>query len=49
MAIIKFKHIHQKEQTMNKAIQATICGKVDNENTNLLDKFFEIPPLSKAL
>lgn len=27
----------------NKAIQATIGGKVDNENTNLLDKFFEIP------
>lgn len=27
----------------NKAIQATIGGKVDNENTNLLGKFFEIP------
>lgn len=27
----------------NKAIQATIGGKVDNEKTNLLDKFFEIP------
>lgn len=28
---------------MNKAIKATIGGKVDNKNINLLDKFFEIP------
>lgn len=31
----------------NKAIQATIGGKVDNENTNLLGKFFEIPPYQR--